>query len=318
MGQKPMPGLIKRGGVWHVEKRIGNGQRLRESTGTGILAEAQKYLVHRLEEIRNALVYGVRPKRTFREAATKYLNESDKVTLCEDARHLIQLDPFIGDRFLEQVHMGTLQDFIKFRRRQGVKQRTVNYALQTVRHILNLAAAEWMDESGITWLEHAPKIKLLRQTDARQPYPLSWMEQDRLFAELPPYLRLMALFKVNTSCRDQEVCALRWEWEEQIPQMETSVFIIPAHRVKNRQDRLVVLNRIAKEVIEGQRWKHPEFVFVNSMGRPVKLMCREAWRHARERAGLPRGSRTRPEAHVRTKAEGCGCFFRGPARFVRP
>jgi integrase len=50
---------------------------------------------------------------------------------------------------------------------------------------------------------------------------------------------------------------------------------------------LLVLNRIAKEVIERQRGKHPEFVFANSAGRPVKLMCREAWRHARERAGLP-------------------------------
>jgi integrase len=156
-----------------------------------------------------------------------------------------------------------------------------------VRHILNLAAGEWMDEHGMTWLAHAPKIKLLKQDDARQPYPLSWAEQERLFAELPAYLRQMALFKVNTGCRDQEVCNLRWEWEEPVPQMGTSVFIIPGHRVKNRQDRLVVLNQIAQGVIEEQRGKHPEFVFLNSEGRPVRLMCREAWRSARKRAGLP-------------------------------
>ena len=37
----------------------------------------------------------------------------------------------------------------------------------------------------------------------------------------------MALFKVNTGCRDQEVCGLRWEWEVAVPELETTVFLIP-------------------------------------------------------------------------------------------
>ena len=59
-------------------------------------------------------------------------------------------------------------------------------------------ASEWLDEHGLIWLEAAPKIKLLRQDDARRPYPLSREEQARLFQELPPHLARMALFKVNT------------------------------------------------------------------------------------------------------------------------
>lgn len=111
------------------------------------------------------------------------------------------LDPFIGDLPLEAVHTGSLQTFIKHRRGQGRKARTINYGLQVVRHILNLCAGEWMDEYGQTWLAHAPKIKLLPEKDKRKPYPLSWKEQDRLFAELPEHLQAMALFKVNTGCR---------------------------------------------------------------------------------------------------------------------
>jgi hypothetical protein len=49
---------------------------------------------------------------------------------------------------------------------------------------VNLAATEWYDEQGLTWLETAQKIKLLRVTDARDPYPLSFDEQTRLFREL--------------------------------------------------------------------------------------------------------------------------------------
>ena len=65
--------------------------------------------------------------------------------------------------------------------------------LQTVCHILKLAEREWMDKFGMTWVAHAPKIKLLREDDKKEPYPLSWQEQARLFNELPPYLAKMAL-----------------------------------------------------------------------------------------------------------------------------
>ncbi len=97
----------------------------------------------------------------------------------------------------------------------------------------------------------------------------------------------MALFAVNTGCRDQEICNLRWEWEIKIS--EGSVFIIPAWRVKNRKNRLVVLNKEAHCVIDEVRGMHPEFVFT-FQGRPVTRILNSAWIKARKRAGL---------AHVR-------------------
>ncbi len=252
MGRKKVAGLINRKGIRHIDKVI-RGRRLCESTGESEIERAEEYLARRIEEIRQAEIFGVRPKRTWRQAVIKYLNEETKATLREDARHLSLLDPFIGGLALEAVHMGSLTPFIEARRAEGRSKRTINYALQTVRHILNLASGEWMDEYGLTWLAHAPKIKLLREDDRKQAYPLSWQEQARLFSELPPYLEKMALFKVNTGCRDQEVCNLRWEWEVPVPELNTSIFIIPAHRVKNRHDRLVVLNRVAKGIIEEMR-----------------------------------------------------------------
>ena len=67
---------------------------------------------------------------------------------------------------------------------------------------------------------------------------------------MPDHLARMCLFKINTGCREQEVCRLRWEWEIKVPELETSVFIIPGSGVKNGEDRLVVLNRVAKSVAE--------------------------------------------------------------------
>jgi len=299
MGNQRTTGLTKRGGVWHIDK-VFRGTRIRESTATGDLAQAQEQLARRIDQIRTARVYGLRSDRTFRAAATRFLEENqDKKSIRDDAALLKQLDPFVGNLTLRQVHMGSLQRFIAKRRSDGVKTRSINNALALVRHILNLAAAEWRDEQGLTWLEYAPKIKLIPVKDGRAPYPLARDEQAILFQELPAHLARMALFKVNTGCRDREVCSLKWDDEVKVPELDTSVFIIPGDRVKNAQDRLVVLNRVARSVVEAQRGQHPEYVFtfVPKRGKakpgehrevptpvPVFRMNNSAWKSARVRA----------------------------------
>jgi integrase len=294
MGRKISPGLLKRGKTWHIEKRI-LGYRLRESTGTESLSEAESYLAKRIEELRQANIYGVRPKRAFKEAATKYLfSNQHKASISDDADHLKLLCRYIGDLTLEQVHMGALEPFITARQSVGRKTKTINNALEVVRHILNLAANEWMDDNGLTWLQTAPKIKLLSVHDARAPYPLSWDEQTELFNKLPKHLKQMAIFKVNTGCREQEVCQLKWTWEVKIPELNTSVFIIPSHivkqgksqqLVKNGKDRLVVLNDAAKAVIEEVRGINEEYVFTYK-NKPLTKMNSSAWKRARKIVSL--------------------------------
>jgi integrase len=164
-------------------------------------------------------------------------------SLADYALHLKQLDPFLGDLPLASVHMGTLRPFIEARQKQGRKAKSINLALGLVRHILNMAASEWLDENNLTWLATPPKIKLLKVTDAADPTPLSWDEQARLFQQLPRHLARMALFKVNTGCRDGEVCCLKWAWEVPVQELDTGVFLIPGAKVKNGDERLVVLNR---------------------------------------------------------------------------
>jgi integrase len=281
-----MPGLFKRGEVWHVDKRIGR-RRICQSSGAGSLEEAERFLARLMEESRNARVYGVRPARTFEQAAAKYvLEHQHKRSLRDDISRLKLLMPAIGKTALDRLHIGTLQPWIAERRKQGVTPGTINHGLKVVRRILNLAAQEWIDENGLTWLHVAPKIRLLPDVEKRQPYPLSWDEQARLFKALPDHLAAMALFAVNTGCRDQEVCKLRWEWEVPVPELETSVFIVPGRYVKNAEDRLIVLNRIAASVVEAQRGKHATHVFAYQ-GDPVTRMLNSAWLRARKVAGLP-------------------------------
>jgi len=198
MGRKATPGLIKRNGIWHIDKQV-KGRRICESTGERSLTEAERYLTQRVEQIRQAQVYGIRPQRTFREAGVKYVREAEIVCLADDVARIKMLDLYIGRIPLDRINMNALRPFIENRRRAGAKSRTINLSLQVVRRIVNLAAGEWVDEHGLTWLHVAPKVKMLRIDDAREPYPLSWEEQNRLFRELPEHLRRMALF--NTFSR---------------------------------------------------------------------------------------------------------------------
>jgi integrase len=289
MGRKKVPGLVLRAGIWHIDKVV-FGRRICQSTRTARLEGAEKMLARVMEEARQAQIYGVRPARTFEQAAAKYvLEHQHKRSLEDDVGRLKGLLPWIGDVHVDKLHMGVLQTWISARQRTGISLGTINHGLQIVRRILNLAAGEWMDEQGLTWLQAAPKIKLLPNHEKRQPYPLSWEEQWRLFRELPKHLEDMALFAVNTGCRDAEICNLEWDWELPVPQLGTSVFIIPNWRVKNKEDRLLVLNRTARAIVDGRRGKHHRFVFA-FQGHPLRCMLGSAWRGARMRAGL---------AHVR-------------------
>ena len=232
-------------------------------------------------------MFGVRPKRTFMEAAIKFLDENQhKRSISDDAGRLRVLVQYIGKMPLDSIHMGTLQPFIDGRRKEELKTRTINHGLKIVRRITNLAATEWLDEYGLTWLLNAPKIKLLPEDDLRKPYPLSWDEQRRLFAELPSHLEQMALFAVNTGCRESEVCSLQWDWEIKVPELpQLLVFIIPLELVKNGEERLVVCNQTAKSVVETQRGKHEQFVFTFK-GKPITRMNNTGWKGARKEAGL--------------------------------
>lgn len=286
MGRKRTPGLFKRAGIWHIDKQI-NGRRFRQSAGTGCLEEAERFLARIIEENRQAVVYGVRPQRTFEQAAAKFvLGNQHKRSLHSDISRLKLLMPWIGQLPLDRVHMGTLQPWIDRRLEEGKARGTINHGLKVVRRILNLAATDWIDEHGLTWLLTAPKIRLLPDTDKRQPYPLDWDEQTRLFKELPPHLAKMALFAVNTGCRDSEICNLRWEWLVPVPELEQKVFIIPGAWVKNGDDRVIVLNRAASSVVDGLRSGHATHVFTYR-GKPIAHMLNSAWVRARRKAGLP-------------------------------
>jgi len=246
-------------------------------------------LIYQLEQLRQLHLFGFRPKRTFDEAAAKYLlDHQEKVSLNLDIYLLERLMPFIGKLTLDQIHDGTLASYVKDRKANKLANKTINLGLALVRRILNLAARSWRDEDGITWLETPPLISVLPLIGfLREPRPITWTEQRRIMPLLPDHLAKMVLFDLNTGARDEVVCGLKWGWEIPIPELGVSVFDIPREKVKGRRrGRVLVCNTVAQSIIEAQRGIHTEYVF-RFRGHRVETMNNTAWQRARSIAGIP-------------------------------
>jgi integrase len=284
-------------GTKTIDKRF-SGERIFIRLGKISQDDAERRLAEEIALIQ-AKQSGARRSRPFREAAHRYLTDcASKASIEAILIHVEHLLPFIGDLPLEQVHDGTLQGFKDSERARGVSETTIKRALEVARRVLILSARKYRDEQGRPYLDVPPLIEMPdTRSTARKPYPLTWDEQSRLIKCLPQHLQEMALFAVNTGCREQEVVKLRWRWEIRLPEIGASVFLIPhdfggrsaASGVKNREDRLVVLNEVARSVIEGCRGRHPEFVFVWRHGPsgpwlPTGMMNNTAWQRGRERA----------------------------------
>ncbi|MGV2836499.1 tyrosine-type recombinase/integrase [Pseudomonas shirazensis] len=303
MAKKAITGLQKMpNGIWKIDK-IYRGERIQESTGTCEREEAEQYLIHLLEKMRQRKVYGVREIKTFSQAAAKYLVEhKEQPSIRLTALYLEQVVEYIGHLPLTHIDDEALAAYVRDRKtdavmpggkvKKGVSNRTINIAIERVIRVLQLACRKWRDEERRPWLDSVPLLTKLEEKKAsRKPYPMSWEEQSILFGELPDHLQRMALFKVNTGCREQEVCKLRWDWEIFVPELDTSVFLIPAEfggrhensGVKNRDERLVVLNGVAKSIIDKQRGISREWVFPYS-GTAMHRMNDSAWKKARVRA----------------------------------
>lgn len=303
-------------GRWRVDRRF-KGVRIHSTFESK--QEAEQWLVMRLSDLRARKLYGDRPRTTFAEAVVKYLaapEQQAKASLALEETLIETLLPFIGELPLSSVHDDSLGPFVKARLKAGKSHKTINLALALVRRILRLAAYRWRDTvTGKTYIEQAPLLTLLPlKGHQRLPHPITWAQQRRLLPELPEHLARMALFVLNTGVRSDVVCNLRWEWEIRHPDLPFSVFQVPPAHIKGgrsaqsrRDEAYVVLNSVAQDLIDAQRGRHAEFVFVyehnkhrsgerrtarptsyvRKQPKPVQAMLNTAWVAACKRAGVP-------------------------------
>lgn len=91
---------------------------------------------------------------------------------------------------------------------------------------------------------------------------------------------------------------MQWGQEQEVEDLGVSVFVLT--ETKNGDARVVVLNAVARRVIEAQRGKHSKWVFPFRKDR-IETMNNTGWQTARKKAAAKY-----PEVFGRPAPEGFG------------
>ena len=195
----------------------------------------------------------------------------------------------------DTVQPTALERYVRDRIASSVSRATINYALKTFNKIGRLATEEWRRKGGKPFIESFTRAYLIKEKEesglvedfglkpTKEPRPLFPGEQIILFNELPEHLKPVFEFGVNTGCRDQELCNLRWDWLKKIDDT-LWYFELLKGSTKNNQVRPVILNSTAKSIVESLVGNNPEYVF-SYEGQKLGRLNKSAYRKARVRAG---------------------------------
>ncbi len=297
--KKTLPCLQQREtGFWHFDKIIKNYGRFAKSTGTKDYAEAERRAIRWIKEKEEAAIHGKRTRITFNQAAAMYLekdmakpkSQQLKSIKC-DANDLKKVMPTIGALYLDQIYQSTIQPYIDSELKKGRKSTTINRSLRTVSKILRLCATSWRDEHHKAYLDIPPLLKQLSEEDKENTPPIEYAEEQRLLEELNDHYKDYWNFAVNTGLREKNQTTLKWAYEVDMPVLGTSAFIIPARidgikHTKNGKDFLLLLNSVAREILERYRGLDKVFVFPSPKGGAYCRFNNKHFRNARNRAGL--------------------------------
>jgi integrase len=267
--------LYRRSTVWWVRFTTPGGERVRRSAGTTNKEEAQEYHDRLKAEIWKIQQLGRKPRRTWEQAAVRWLKEkAHKASLDADRMHLRWLDGHLRGMNLETMTREVLDRLIEAKRAEGAANATVNRSMEVVRAILRKAANEW------EWLDRAPAVRMLPEPKRRIRW-LTQEEAERLIGELPEHLAEMVRFSLATGLRKANVTGLEWS---QVNLGRRIAWIHP-DQAKSRKAIGVPLNAEAILVLRRQMGKHPRFVFTHR-GRPVRNVNTKAWKAALRRASV--------------------------------
>lgn len=262
--------------IWWIRLPAIKGELkpLQMSSGTDNKRQAQrlhdKLKAERWEQDK----IGVKPVRTWDEAAERWLTETThKRTQAWDRSMLKWFHPHLGGKALTDISRALL-DEIKAKRAKGVTPGTVNRYMALVRAILRRACYDW------EWLDRVPKVGMLRNPAGRIR-ALTDEELARLLPELPQHLRDMVVFSLATGLRQGNVTRLQWKQVS----LERQHLWIAADQHKNGKAHAVPLNASAMAVLRMRKGDHPKFVFTYE-GNPIVQVNTKAWRAALKRAGI--------------------------------
>jgi integrase len=266
--------LCKRGKTWWISFTTPSGERIRCSAATEDKTQAQEFHDKLKAESWRVARLGDKPKRTWDEAAYKWLMETQhKKSHHEDVAKINWLQQFFRGKYLDELTRDVIAKIGELKLQQS-SPATANRLLALIRAILRRSALDW------EWIDKPPVIKLYREAKRRVRY-LSAEQAGLLIQELPEHLADIVRFSLATGLRRSNVTKLEWSQVD----MQRNVAWIHGDQAKAGKPIHVTLNATAIAVLTKQIGKHPKSVF-SYKGKPIIQVNTKAWYKALKRAGI--------------------------------
>lgn len=265
--------LYRRGNTWWIDFTAANGVRIRQSACTDDRAKAQQLFDKLKFESWQQVQLGMKPRRTWDEAALKWLKEkSDKKSIRGDVGIIKWLTPFFRGKFLDELTRSVIMELIEKKKAESSPSRANRY-LALIRSILTRAVRIW------EWLDKAPALTLYREPRLRVRY-LTVTEIRRLLDALPEHQKDIFMFSIMTGFRKSNVLNLRWNQVD----FYHNLIVIDGDEMKAGKTHAYPISPSIRQLLERNMGKHPEYVFTYNGHKVVEL--KKDWSLALKKAGI--------------------------------
>ena len=253
-------------------------KRFQGSTGTHNKDRATEIYLQKKNEVkRHKLRY---TNKTVKELIEHYYNTYSK----NDQRSLDWFLRQFGDRKLEDIsgpELKGLQEYKAIR----VKGSTANRQFSIMRSLLNKAVVD------LGWLSQAPKFKKEKELEPPKKV-LSIYDQERFIRYLPPHLKRIVIFALNTGIRKSTIVNLNYDMYDYSKRM----LHIPAEIMKTNKSLDIPLNLEAHKAIMNTEYGSihnqalgiylPNRLIFTYNGMRIKDPGSSAWRRAKKKARI--------------------------------
>lgn len=267
--------LYRRAGRYYVKLTAPDGTSIRRSTGTTDRTKAEEYHDRLKAELWDLARLKRKPRRTWDEAALRWLKEkAHKKSLRDDVSRIRWFTKHLRGRYLDQVTRDGIDQLIS-RALASRSDRTKDLYVALIRAIFRKAMREW------EWIERMPAFRTYaRASDVRVRF-LTRAQADELLSRLPDHQREVVLFALVTGLRQRNILDLTWSRVD----LDRRIARIEGDSTKNGQALGVPLNEVALGVLRRQLGRHETHVFTYR-GRPLRNANNRAWRRALEECGI--------------------------------
>lgn len=234
---------------WWVRFSVG-GIKIRRSSETTDRKAADEFEARLRTDLWRQVRLGERPKYTWAQAVDRWYAEAGGRDKEREKERLTWFAEYLDSVPLADINRDLIEQLRAVRMAES-SSSTANRYMALVRLILRKAYREW------DWIDKAPVVPMYK-LEKSEPRFLTRAEFARLLRKLPPHLKDLASFSVETGLRMRNATGLTWSQVD----LRRKQLVIPAARAKAGETIALPLSLRALTILRAWKGKHPERVFV--------------------------------------------------------